>query len=279
MKEFDIEAYLDGELNQEELAHFEQKLRRDPVFAQQVETQRKLTEHLRTQLLREQVSSVLSTPPAGVQPDRWKWGLGIAFAILLGGYFFFWAQREMAPASVPTLPLRDTSSFQPPPPQQQQRPMAQAQLPEPRYPAPRLKEDNPKLKPVLDQLWYTEFPPPGVKFSTSVTDVTALLAQRKFTAALSLLNVKESATVSNDTLRFLKGYCLLELGEGHNALRYLDRLELKQPGWQPQLQWYRGLGWLLTGDTSNALPIFREIANTPDHPLLKQGQKAVDLLQ
>ena len=57
MKKFDIEAYLDGSLSQEALEAFNQEMHQNPAFAQQVETQRKVSQLLRTHLLREQVRS------------------------------------------------------------------------------------------------------------------------------------------------------------------------------------------------------------------------------
>lgn len=83
----------------------------------------------------------------------------------------------------------------------------------------------------------------------------------------------------NDTLRLLKGYCLMELGEGSEALTYFEKLESRQPVWRLRLQWYRGLSQLLAGDQDQAIRTFRSIASTPGHPYLEQSKKAIQVLK
>ncbi len=60
MKNFDIEAYINGELTGNALEVFEEKLRQDATFREEVEAYREVTEALQVQLLRDQVAIALS---------------------------------------------------------------------------------------------------------------------------------------------------------------------------------------------------------------------------
>jgi tetratricopeptide (TPR) repeat protein len=83
----------------------------------------------------------------------------------------------------------------------------------------------------------------------------------------------------NDTLRLLKGYCLMEMGEGAEALIYFEKLKGKKPDWELTLEWYRGLSSLLTGDKEQAMAIFSKIAAEPRHPYREQSKKAIQVLK
>ena len=301
MKKLDIEAFLDGSLTPAELEEFNMEMHRNPAFAKQVEARREWDGHLRTQLLREQVKAVLSEKPQTGRPQRWTWLAGIVLLIVLTGGLLYWLNK---PANLPTAPVPPSNTeqktetptpTQPTPDEKQpdtdqkrekaadtpRRPIA-SDLPPPEFTAPTDRgqnKDTRAWKTLLDQVWYTKFPPENTRFNAPFTEAAQLLIKRDFTAAFVQLEIQERQQTENDTMRFLKGYCLLEMGEGADALRYLEQLEEHQPGWKAQLQWYRGLALLLTGEAQKAMPQFREIANTPGHPFRVQSQKALELLE
>jgi hypothetical protein len=316
MKNFDIEAYLDAELEGAELTEFEQEMRQNQEFAQQVEVQRKLTQHLRTQMLREQVGAALSgnqTNSSGSSQRLW-----LAGVLLLIGVCTYFFMRPSAPTELPTLHLPPTEQIpvqpapQAPPantnpkenqPVKTQQPIATstpaqakprkeiktyrepqqiADLRLPDYPAPQVRgenADNSAWKAMLDQIWYTDFSSTAAEIKGPFTDVAALLAKRDFTNAFVQLEMQELKGAANDTLSYLKGYCLLELGEGTDAVRYFEQIENQPESWKTHIQWYRGLGLLSSGDAKKAVLIFKEIASTPNHPYRKHAQKALDIIK
>lgn len=168
------------------------------------------------------------------------------------------------------------------------RPVAQLnpaeRLPDPRYPAPDATsfrgEDQAgqELKKLVDQVWYTGYPLTGLRVQEPFLKAHAALKNRDFNAAFVELDRLENQFAQNDTLRYLKGYCLLEMGEAYEAQVYLTSLQGKHASWEAQLQWYRGLAMLLAGEQDKALAQFRQIAARPQHPYYKQAKKAVGLL-
>ena len=296
MKEFDIESYLDGSLDPAEKEALNHEIGQSPALKKQVEIQRMFTQHLSTQLLREQVADARAHKP-GTQP-RWIWIAGSALLIVSATYFFFGTHSSSEVPSVPTTPdsqykneIPSSTPAQPAPiPQETKappapRPIAQnksSDLTPPEYPSPNVRGANQEdkiRKALLDKIWYTDFPPDHTEFKPPFSQTAQLLSKRDFMGAFVRLEQQERKLPENDTLRFLKGYCLLEMGEGGDALRYFDQLELRRPSWETQLQWYRGLGLLLTGDVKKARPLFREMAATPGHPFRQQSQKALELLK
>ena len=77
-------------------------------------------------------------------------------------------------------------------------------------------------KALLDQLWYTDYPLTGLKTSQSFTKADESLKKRDFNAAYLELGRLEGQMAQNDTLLYLKGYCLMEMGEGEEALAGFD---------------------------------------------------------
>jgi hypothetical protein len=77
----------------------------------------------------------------------------------------------------------------------------------------------------------------------------------------------------------LQGYCLLETGEGQEALLHFDQIQSRQLDWEPQLEWYRGLALLLADKKSEAIALFNVIAANAGHPYRRQARKALKLLQ
>lgn len=297
MVKHDIEAYLDGSLGQAEKAQFEEEMRRNPDFAKQVATQQKVVQHLRAQLLREHVASVLSEKPRN-RPFGWWWLL-LAVAVLAVGFGVWGGQQPakapVAPAPVIPSAMPDPDSLPSVPSEPVQgspettapegkaattKPQPIAGLPASQAPGLRgQNEEDPAWKTKLDKILQANAPPAASSFGPGFRGEAELMAKREFTQAFVSLEMKERKQDKNDTLRFLKGYCLLELKEGADAIRYFEGLERHQPDWKPSLQWYRGLGLVLTGGGEKAIPIFKEISASPSHPYREQAARALEVLK
>ena len=298
MEKFDIEAYLDRKLNDEALNAFQQEMRENAAFAQRVEQQRKIRQHLRTQLLREHVAASLSaqTSASAFRRRLLLLSLGGILLIVLAVYLFVFQkapntalptndikqekQPAPAPEQVPANPVLE----QPTPPQSSQ-PIADNQssrLRPPYYPAPNIRgqqDENTAWKKMLDQLWYTQFPPQNTSFNVDFSASAQLLAARDFPAAFVALETLEFQQPENDTLRLLKGYCLLEMGEGREALRYFDQLEGRQPQWNAYVEWHRTLSLLLLGEQEKVLPKLQRMAGNPKHPFRQPSRRVLEILK
>lgn len=158
-------------------------------------------------------------------------------------------------------------------------------IPEPLNPAPDLVamrgsgEANMALKALLDQLWYVDYPLQGLEVSGAFSSVDENLKKRDFTAAYLELEQLSSTQTANDTLHALQAYCLLQTGEGQEALLHFDQIQNRQLDWKPQLDWYRGLALLLADKKPEALAQFTTIAANSGHPYRRQARKALKLLQ
>ena len=187
-------------------------------------------------------------------------------------------------------------------------------IPEPLHSAPDLVamrgqgEANVTLKALLDQLWYVDYPPFGLKIDATYDSADQLLKQRDFSAAyLALEQIEQiqadslsrkiarenqkqlgkdptaspvaASPMANDTLLYLKAYCLLEMGEGQEAIFYFSRMRFPDPAWIPQLTWYRALAWLQANNRKEALVLFKQIAVERGHPYRRQAVKALKFLQ
>lgn len=302
MDKFDIEAYLDGRLAEEERVAFEQEMNQNPALLQQVEAQREATELLKRYLLREKINTILVDKPAIEKPYRWAWAVLIALLILLVSYFMFWRKQYRAtPNNPPTSKWKpDSLQIAPHAPMQQllpdsldakvekaQKPPLIAEnkaseLPLPAYPSPNIRGyggDNAAWKALLDKVWYTQLPPKSTSFKAPFTAAAALLSNRDFENAFLELETLEAASPQNDTLLLLKGYCLLEMGEGADALRYFQQLDESHPNWKAWLEWHRALAKLISGGKDKASPEFKKIAKQSNHSFQRQAQKTLDLLE
>lgn len=221
-----------------------------------------------------------------------------ALVLVMGaGYFLFREKGGAALAPTKTQQQEqgiDPPANNPPPPAEKKddakanKPIAQVRpagrLPDPRYPAPDAtmirgdEEANKAQKALLDQIWYTNYPLSGLIAGNPFTIADANLKKRDFTAAYLELGRLEGQLAQNDTLLYLKGYCLLEMGEGEEALTYFDRLQGRHVAWEPQLQWYRGLALMLANKRAEAVALFKKITAQPGHPYRRQAEKAVGLL-
>jgi hypothetical protein len=191
-------------------------------------------------------------------------------------------QAPTPPDSLRIDPTPPPSSQQPPPPIAQLKP--DELLPEPQYPAPDVAmirggdAAGKGRKALLDQLWYTGYPLEGLKISSPFEKADESLRKRDFTAAYLELERLEGQLPPNDTLRYLKGYCLLEMGEGEEAETYFSALESPAAAWAPQLDWYRGLSKLLADKPDEAVALFRRMAGKAGHPYQLHSRKALRLL-
>ncbi|MBC7774715.1 MAG: hypothetical protein H7246_04690, partial [Phycisphaerae bacterium] len=155
-------------------------------------------------------------------------------------------------------------------------------LPSPRFPAPNIRgenSENKEWKALLNQVWYTDYPMVDLSSSEPFSKADQSLRTRDFNTAYVQLQRLERKLPENDTLQFLKGYCLLEMGEGAEALRYFSGLEQEHADWSMRLDWYRGLAQLLQGDKQTAKAVFEKIAATPTHTYRKQAGRARQLLK
>ena len=158
-------------------------------------------------------------------------------------------------------------------------------IPEPLHAAPDLvatrgeSQANIALKALLDQLWYVDYPLLGLDVSKTFPSIDEKLKKRDFTTAYLELEQLGSTLPTNDTLHALQAYCLLQTGEGQEALLHFNQIQSRQLDWEPQLEWYRGLALLLENKKPEALAQFTTIAANPGHPYRRQARKALKLLQ
>lgn len=184
---------------------------------------------------------------------------------------------------IPEEPSTPTTAPSPPP----NIPIAQTTpepgLPPPAHAAPgtylRGQSQEQEGKAKLDQLWYTSYPLEGFTPGERFEEIDQLLRDRTFTTAYVRLQRLERQLASNDSLRYLQAYTLLEMGQGQEAKFFLDEIESAEINALPQLQWYRGLALLLSDDKDAALTIFRELAADSDHPYQQHAKKALELYQ
>lgn len=223
----------------------------------------------------------------------------VALALVVGAAYLLFEKKE-TPAAPP--PVLQQQGQNPAPPAENQtppvektddkkpsEPIAQLppakRLPNPRYPAPDVTmirgdaEENKARKALLDQVWYTDYSLTGLKTSQSFAKADVNLKKRDFTAAYLELGRLEGQMPNNDTLRYLTGYCLMELGEGSEALAYFNPLQGRHAAWEPQLQWYRGLAMLLADERGKALALFQKLAKQSQHPYGRQAGKAAGLIK
>lgn len=305
MEKFDIEAYLDGSLNPAERAAFEAEMAGNPEFAREVRLMQQLTGDVQTQLLRDHVTHTLrDSGPGGGKKNIpfWLSGLAVLLLFCTAGYFLFMPGKTAIAPGV--LPVDETPSTPAEPgavpensgetapqttPQTApgkkppaNRPIAaNTPLPDPRFPAPNIRgtgQTDTALAALLDRIWYMDFPPAGTRFAPPYDEAGRLLQARDFSKAYIRLELLERANPASDTLRFLKGYCLLELGQGKESLRYLDAGG-SAATWAAHRQWYRALALLSSGRKEEAKTALETIRDSRGHPFQRQGAKALELMK
>lgn len=155
----------------------------------------------------------------------------------------------------------------------------------PSYPAPNLQNvrgsenKNVELKNTLDQIWYMDFPPEGTAFNAPFDKAGKLLAERDFTKAYVRLNLLERKHPENDTLNFMKGYCLLELGQGEEALSYLEKNNTESKNWKEYIEWYKAISHLSNSNDEEGIIILKKISGAPSHYFNSKSKKAIELIE
>lgn len=158
------------------------------------------------------------------------------------------------------------------------------ELPPPPYAAPTRSlrganaEETAALGDILDQLWYVTYPLEGMEPGDRFAELDSLLQNRVFTRAFINVRRLERELPANDTLRLLKGYTFLEMGQGKEALESFDAVEVIPPRARWQLEWYKGLAQLLAGEEAAARQRFQLILSEGPRPYADSAQKALDLL-
>jgi len=247
--------------------------------------------------LEKKVAEVAAERRAWLQRRFWgRVAVGAALVIVASvAFLLLWKKEKSATAPQPSQ-LQQQAAPQPPianePPlvnpqeKRKNEPIAKIKpsenLPSPRFPAPNIRgenSDNPAWKALLDQVWYTDYGTAGPRPTGVFSAADQLLKARDFNTAYIRLQRLEKNLPENDTLLYLKGYCLLEMGEESEALNYFEKLQGRQPNWESSVQWYRGLSLLLTGDQEKALTVFRKIAASPRHPYRARSERAITILK
>lgn len=303
----DIEKYLAGEMTAEEQAAFDAEMERNPALAKEVAFLRQLTENIETAVLDERVKQALKDlPPDAPANSKYQWWLVLVLAAILVMALLFSQKDEPQPRRVapPPAAAPTPDSLQQAPPRanpdlpssqetetekttsQPERPIAQNQPNENTFspvPAPRLRGQGASTdtarQALLDAAWFTEYPPQGLEVGEAYLQVDELLRQGDFSKSYARLQLLERKMPANDTLLFLKGYCLLQRGEGGEALRYFDKMENEKPFGKDLLEWYRGLAFLLSGEDGKAKKIFRDISAKPAHAFNRQARQALKMTE
>lgn len=299
----DIEKYIDGTLTEIERREMEAAMATDPALRAEVETRRRLQMGLQELYLQNKVQQVAHARHNWLRQQWWLRVGGMIFLVILLSIvvFFIWEKPTTAvPERKPATPELQNESLPKTQPNQLEekkiparpkknkstQPIAEGtpieDLPSPLYPSPNVRGENSEnkaWKTLIDKIWHTTYPLDSLTISEPFEAINQLLTARDFNQAYVRLQRLERNVPDNDTLRFIKGYCLLEMGEGAEALTYFEKLEERQPTWTPQLQWYRGLSLLLIGNKEKALSQFREIAAQPQHKYRLQSEQAIRILK
>lgn len=298
----ELEQYLSGKLSDEERRRLEEKIATDPAL----QTELRVREGLRQMRLEAKVAQAGTSRKQWERHRNWRRILmGCTIAGLLGLAIFVWVKKEplpptlpsnrwlnqeAAPASEPLQPT-DKEEIAPVLPEKKTskprlQPIAEAQPSDDQLPPPanlpnlRGEEVEAKeLKNLLNQIWYAQYPLSGLKLDAAFADADAHLMGQEYEKAYGKLQRLERKLPDNDTLRILKGHCLMYMGEGIEALRYFDGVGEQPLPTQQLLEWYRGQCLLLAGKREDALVVFRKIAADPKHLYQRQGQKAARLLE
>jgi len=278
---------------------------------------RQLREGLSLLRLEEKVKKAAAQRVILQRRQRWRWLLSAAVLVILAGtaYFFLRGSANNIPArdssketqspGAPQNRPNDTPRNPPVQPQETpqpvtpvktpdnpetrpNRPMAQLlpseRLAAPRYAAPHAlvrgeNSDPSEIQTLLNKIWYTDYPLRALRVNKAYITADSLLKKRDFVNAFIQLHRFDTEHPNNDTIRYLKGYCLMELGQGEEAIPYFKSVQGRLPVWEAQLEWYEGLSWLQAGNTQKAKPIFQKIARTKQHSYRVPSQKALKLMK
>lgn len=269
----EIERYLNGEMSASERLKFEQRLLEDPELQKQTEESRLFLDRLKNQLLREKIQAIVGKENPGNRSagsrSKWFWLAGLILLLLI--FSLLWLNRS-ASEDLPDLQLKPQESV---PAERRTEdaadpPRPSVQEPEPARPAGGSKQQlalwQPQSTPGrrglagtsggewnqrVQSVWQTRFSENPEDYGPRYAAIVALLREKQFPDAYVQLQLLDGGSTPGDTLAFLRGYCLLEMREGEDALVYFDSLSDGKL-WQQQMEWYRVLAHLLEGDLDKA---------------------------
>jgi hypothetical protein len=282
----DIERYLNDEMSPEERAQFEQNTEQDPAMQAELEQARALLARLKAQLLRERVQRALAADEAASLPTvttskRWLWiPLVLLLPVAATMYFAGRDKDKETTISKDEKDPEDQDSIQTPDVMPEildesalAPPIAQAPaLILPSGPSVRGEGEAPDNREKLEAaIGDIPFEPKQEAYNERFAPALRLLMEKSFIDAFVQLQLLELQIPDNDTLAFLKGYNLLELGEGQEALRYFGKLP---PGsqWEPEVAWYSILAHLISGQARLAAAKAKVIAGDPSHPFRAEAR-------
>lgn len=306
-----FEKYFLGEMNAAETANLEQELAENPALREQFEQEKAFFEMLKNQMLRRKIEAALREPdglptPKPKNPPRkiWLWLALSSFALLTA---LFLRRHFSAPTGSGVLPeaLPKNPNSQPPadtfpfpkienpspgnlPPEKlptqtgkpsEKMPIAQAVEP---HSLENFRGANSAKTPwadLVEKIWFAPLPVAPEKVASAFLPAVELLSKNDHAEAFrQLRKLENSGLAANDTLVFLKGYCLMQLWEGHAAQRNFERLAAKPNAWQADLAWYAGLCHLLAGEKRAAVLVFEKIAGQVGHRYRFEAERALELL-
>lgn len=304
-----FEKYLLGEMDTAEKARFEAELAQNPALHEQFEQERAFAEMLKNQMLRRRMEAALAgagVAPASApsaRPDRRVW-LALAFFVLLAAWL---VRRQLSAEKNQTAPLpqghapkptAETPSAAPlPPTGQGEKPLGEQPSERTKTPQNQPIAQAPSIQPhalqnrrganpartawaeVVEKIWYAPLPASPENFGQLFYPAADLLSKEDFTGAFLLLRKIEKNEASNDTLLFLKGYCLMQIWEGREAMLNFEKLAHAPTTWQAELEWYTGLCHLVAGEKQEAVAAFEKVAAQRGHRYRAQAERASKLLR
>ncbi|MEO0732221.1 MAG: hypothetical protein AAFZ52_05265 [Bacteroidota bacterium] len=128
---------------------------------------------------------------------------------------------------------------------------------------------------LVRQLWPNTYPLTGLDASEVFPVVDSLLRDGRFPAASLELRRRAQRTGWTDTLHYLQGYALLQLGRAPAAVASLNEMSPGQPAWSAQRDWLLAGGLLLAGRDGDAAVLLSRMAKEVDHPYGPAARRAL----
>lgn len=293
-----LEKYLNDEMEQEERLLFELEIAKDPTLLAEMEAHRIFIQSLRTQMLREKIKASINERGNGLSnsPNRsqWIWG-GYIVVFLMIVAFGFWHFSKNPTTTIPAEKIESPIPQNPPveqpndqnepsptnPPEESIRsPIAESRKvqPAPNQPSVRgaTTEANDWDK-FIESVWVTRFDPVPGQYNQRFSTITDYLKAENYTDAYVQLQLLEVQLPQNDTLAFLKGYCLLEMREGAEALKYFEKIS-NDEAWNDERAWYSALANLIAGKQETATTLLKKISADPENTFKKEARRTLKKL-
>lgn len=292
------EKYLLGEMDEAERTAMEREFEQNPGLREQFELDRAFLESLHNLMLRRRIDAALSTSddpevPVNARGKLWIWFCLAVLAVVVA--WFVWRQlsghqpiepkevihpeKSGAPIAVsPHIPDHnklETATEN----KKTTGPIAQVSV-EP-HSLRGLRGNVPGRTPwetLVLQIWDAPFPASPASFGARFRPIAGYLQQNNTADAFLLLRKMERQEPGNDTLAFLKGYCLMQMWEGEGALQSFNAITGKPSPWSAEVDWYEGLCLLLMGEKEKAVAVLKRIAGQPRHSYRDQAGKALQMM-